>query len=122
MVKKIVIADDEPDMLDVIEFRLKKKGYECIVAVDGRDALEKIKLHKPDVVVLDYRMPIMDGREVCRLMKQEETLKKIPVLLLTASAEMAKSFTSGISSDFAGFLIKPFKAEEFLAMVEKYAG
>ena len=120
MKKTILIADDEPDMLRVVEFRLRKKGYEVVVAVNGEDAFGKAKALKPDLAILDYRMPLLNGCEVCDKIKADHVLRHIPVILLTASADIAQKET-GRFGGFDAYLVKPFEPEEFLAMVEKYA-
>jgi CheY-like chemotaxis protein len=119
MPKKILIVDDEPDILDVVQFRLSRKGYEVILAVNGREALEKINQQKPDLVFLDYRMPFLNGLEVCKRIKENESSKSTPVIILTASlAVVTDEELSQVHAD--GRLVKPFEPEELFRIIEKF--
>ncbi|MBU0682675.1 MAG: response regulator, partial [Candidatus Omnitrophica bacterium] len=86
MAKKIMVIDDELDILEVLTFRLSKAGYEIISAVDGQEALDLLTETIPDLILLDLRLPKIDGYEVCRRIKTSDELKEIPVILLTASS------------------------------------
>ncbi len=119
MGNKILIADDEPDMLTVVNFRLKKAGYETIVAVDGKEALEKARQCIPDIMIVDYRMPFMNGLEVCRAVKGDERLKHIPVVLLTASAEAMK-MNQYQEAGIVSCIVKPFDPDELQAVIAKF--
>lgn len=119
--KKVLIVDDEPDMLKAISFRLKKAGYEILTAVNGKIALDIISSNKPDLVLLDLRMPVMGGEEVCAKIKNDELLKDLPIILLTASsggkiADKAKEL--GVED----CLVKPFDSEVLLKKVQKLIG
>ncbi len=119
MAKRILIADDEPDVLDVVNFRLSGKGYETILAVNGQEAVEKCIQQKPDLVLMDYRMPILDGLEACKRIKENESVKNIPVIIMTASQGAVTD--EGLSSIHAdGRIIKPFEPAELFQMVEKF--
>ena len=84
MPKKILVVDDEPDILKIVIFRLEKIGYEVDQAADGEEALGLIKDKKPDVVLLDIMMPKLNGLDVLAQMKKDAEMKKIPVIILTA--------------------------------------
>lgn len=119
MAKKILVVDDEPDVLKIVTFRLKKEGYEVITARDGQEALDLVNRERPDLVLLDLRLPVVDGYEVCKRLKTDEDLRQIPVILLTASsatkiAEKTKDFQA------EDYLIKPFEPEELLDKVKKF--
>jgi CheY-like chemotaxis protein len=119
--KKVLIVDDEPDLLKVVSFRLKKAGYEVVTAVDGKIAIDLIAGSRPDLVLLDLRMPVMDGAEFCAKIKSDETLKGIPIILLTASsggkiAEKAKELKVD------DYLVKPFDCNMLLGKVQKLIG
>jgi len=121
MAKKILVVDDEPDLLKVVTFRLRKLGYDIIEATDGQKAMDLIQEHRPHLILLDLRLPIMDGREVCRRVKADDQLKHIPIFFITASSgavnlEMTKELKA------EGFLVKPFEPEELLEIVEKLIG
>jgi len=116
---KILVVDDEPDILKVVTFILKKTGYEIFSAVDGKEALKLIKDKRPDLILLDLRLPVIDGYEVCRKVKSDDSLKAIPVLLLTASgvdSVAQKAQTLGAED----FIIKPFSKEDLLKKINKY--
>lgn len=119
--KKILVVDDEPDVLEVVSFRLKRSGYEVMTAVNGKVALDIIRADKPGLVLLDLRMPVMDGYEVSRAIKNDEKLKDIPVILLTASS--GSSVDDMIHNSKAdGFLVKPFSPEDLLKKVSAFLG
>jgi len=121
MAKKILVVDDEPDLLKVVTFRLKKLGYDVIEAADGQKAIALIQEHRPHLILLDLRLPIMDGWEVCRRVKADEQLKYIPIILLTASAGALNSeMTKQLKAE--DFLVKPFEPEVLLAIVKKLIG
>ncbi len=119
MPKKILVADDEPDVLNVIQFRLSKRGYQVILAANGQEALEKISQERPDLVFLDFRMPVLDGLEVCKRVKENESLKSIPVIILSASSDsLSKEKLLAVHAD--GGIRKPFEPEELFQAVERF--
>jgi CheY-like chemotaxis protein len=116
--KRILIVDDEQDVLTLTSLRLEKLGYEVITAVNGKDALDSITREKPDLVLLDLIIPITYGTDVCRRIKKDETLKHIPIILYTAHNEImdeekAKSFGAD------DYIAKPFDAEELANKTER---
>lgn len=118
----VLVADDEPDLLRVIGFRIKKAGYELVTATDGIEALSLISQRKPDLVLLDYRMPHMDGISVCAQMSRDPALCRIPVLIITASTELAhqQGGAGTLPQGVAGFIVKPFDPIEFLEKVKSF--
>ena len=84
MAKKILIVDDDPDLVEAVSIILESKGYTVAAAYGGVEGLEKAKTEKPDLIVLDVMMPDKDGYEVCRELKADEKYRSIPILLLTA--------------------------------------
>ena len=121
MGKKILVVDDEADILKVVSFRLAKKGYEVLEATDGPEALDVIRNKKPDLVLLDLALPTMSGYEVCKKVKEDEKLKHIPILFLTAShVDDIQKKMKGYKAD--GCLVKPFEPEDMLKKVEKFIG
>jgi len=116
--KRILIVDDEPGILKVVEFRLKKMGYEVIVAVDGKEGLIRAKEMKPDLVVLDFRMPFLNGDEVCRQIREDENIKGIPVILMTASTQSTtpENLQNMGATDH---LLKPFDPDDLLGKIRK---
>jgi DNA-binding response OmpR family regulator len=107
----LVVADDDPDILRLLERRLSRRGYEVVVAADGSAALEAVRRTGPDAVVLDRLMPGMSGEEVCAALKSDERTAAIPVVLLSAQAserEIVEGF--GVGAD--DYLTKPFDLDE----------
>ena len=118
MAKKIVLAEDEPQIARLIEFKLKKEGYQVTWKENGKEALEAIKAEEPDLVILDVMMPVMDGYEVLRRLKEDENLKSIPVIMLTARAQ-EKDVVKGIDMGAEDYITKPFHPAELLARVKR---
>ena len=123
MSKKILVVDDEPDLLKMTVARLKKAGYVVVQAVDGENGLSMMVSEKPDAVLLDLRMPGIDGYEVCRRKKEDDAIKDIPILLFTASLsnellDERKVRDMGISD----YVIKPFDVRELLEKIKKALG
>ena len=115
----IVFIDDELDILTISTFRLKKLGYRVLTASNGQEGLELIRREQPALVFLDLLMPIMDGYEVCRILKSDETLKKIPVVLFTAVEDdrVNRALKETGADDF---LVKPYEPAQLLDLVSKY--
>ncbi len=112
----LVIADDEPDTVRLLAYRLQKCGIQCIAVSDGIGAINAAFEHKPDVVILDLMMPRMDGLEVCRLLKTSPITRRIPVLLLTALASPADKLR-GFGCGADDYVTKPFEMSELVARV-----
>lgn len=121
MAKKIVLAEDEPQIARLVEFKLKKEGYEVTWKENGEEALKAIKAEKPDLVILDVMMPVMDGYEVLRRLKEDENLKSIPVIMLTARAQ-ERDVVKGIDLGAEDYITKPFHPAELLARVKRILG
>jgi signal transduction histidine kinase/CheY-like chemotaxis protein len=110
---KILIADDSPTIVDVIQFLLQSQGYEVITASDGIEAISKIYHTRPDLVLLDIEMPKMNGYQVCRLLKDDETTKAIPIIILTSRDQKSDRFW-GLSTGADEFITKDFESEKEL--------
>ena len=121
MAKKIVLAEDEPQIARLIEFKLEKEGYEVTWKENGEEALKAIKTDKPDLILLDVMMPVMDGYEVLRRLKEDENLKSIPVVMLTARAQ-ERDVVKGIDLGAEDYITKPFHPAELLARVKRILG
>jgi len=121
MIKKIVLAEDEPQIARLVEFKLKKEGYQVVSKGNGEEALAAIKAEKPDLILLDVMMPVMDGYEVLRRVKEDENLKNIPVVMLTAKAQ-ERDVVKGIDLGADDYITKPFHPAELLARVKKILG
>jgi two-component system alkaline phosphatase synthesis response regulator PhoP len=116
--KKILIADDEPHIAGLIETKLRLAGYQTIVAIDGVEALEKARIEKPNLVILDLTMPKMNGWEVCRLLKKDEATRRIPVFALTGRGEESAEIESK-KSGVDHYITKPFSPSKLLSLIEE---
>ena len=115
--KKILVVDDEQDILKVVEMRLKVSGYQTVSAADGQEALEKIRTEKPDLVILDLMLPKINGYEVCRMAKFDDKTKHIPIIILSAlheQKEREKAMACGAESYF----LKPFDFDLLLFKIK----
>ena len=113
----ILVVDDEPDLVEILRFRLEREGYRVLSAEDGPSGLEAVMRHMPDLVVLDVMMPGFDGFELLRRMKADARLAQIPVILLTAKADLS-SVIKGWNMDVDNFVTKPFDLDELAEMIE----
>lgn len=114
--ERAVIADDEADIRDVIRITLEHEGFEVEEAEDGAAALAQIRARPPHVVILDSRMPGLDGEQVCQALKKDVLLRHLPVLLVTAKGETADK-VKGLSAGADDYLVKPFDPAELVARV-----
>ena len=114
---KILIVDDEPFNVDYLEQELEDLGYETISAADGQEALDKVKAERPDIVLLDVMMPVMDGFTACRLLKDDDDTRFIPVLFMTA-LDQVEDRVKGIEAGADDFLTKPVDPRELVARIQ----
>ncbi len=114
--KRILLVDDEPEFVALVEARLQAHGYEVIKVQDGLEALSKAKAEKPDLMILDLMMPKMDGYNVCRLLKFDVNYATIPIIMLTARSQ-EKDQWQGKKCGADAYICKPFKAEELLETI-----
>jgi phosphate regulon transcriptional regulator PhoB len=112
----ILVIDDEPDLLELVEFNLKKDGYEVIVAKNGQSGLEIAQKHLPDLIVLDLMMPGVDGLEVCRQLRGDSRTRQIPMIMLTAKSAEADRIV-GLELGADDYVTKPFSPRELVARV-----
>jgi chemosensory pili system protein ChpA (sensor histidine kinase/response regulator) len=117
MGKKILIVDDELDLLKVTLLRLKKTGYEVFGGVDGRDALNLARQIIPDLIILDVYLPVINGDDVAKILKKDDELKHIPIILISATAKSLAE--RAIESGASAYLAKPFEPEELTGKVEE---
>ena len=116
MNKKILIADDEPNIVISLEFLLRREGFEVLVAVDGEEALNKALADKPDLVLLDVMMPKMNGFDVCQALRANPAMAGLRILMLTAKGrETEVSKGLGLGAD--AYMTKPFSTKELVAQV-----
>jgi DNA-binding response OmpR family regulator len=114
--KLVVIADDDPDILDLVAFRLDEAGFEVLAAQDGQEALDLAIEHIPDLCVLDVMMPRIDGYELTRRLRENGTTESIPVILLTARVQQA-DIERGFEAGATDYVRKPFSPEELRVRV-----
>ena len=116
--KKILIADDRSEVVELVKATLEGEGYRTIDASDGKEALEKIGLERPDLVLLDIVMPKMDGFEVLSKLRGDPKTKDIPVIMLTAKGQKLDR-EKGIKLGASDYIIKPFSPSHLLDKIEE---
>lgn len=117
MKKRILIVDDEEDIVDVVKTRLESVGYEIDCAYDGKEGFDKVKAHKPDLVILDIMMPGLNGSTLCGMLKFDEEYMHIPVIILTARSTMLdKEIGEAVGAD--AYIVKPFDTAELVATIK----
>lgn len=118
---KILIAEDERDILDLIAFTLRYNGYEVITATNGEAALDLTLKERPDLVLLDIRMPRMSGYEVCQALKNDEDARDIPIVFLSAKGQESE-VDAGIAAGAIAYIHKPFAPNELVTRVSEFIG
>jgi len=113
---KILVADDDPDIRDVLRLSLEEENYEVIEAKDGEEALKIITTRPLDLVLLDYKMPKLDGREVCAKVKSDLLLRHLPIIMVTAKGDINDK-VGGIEAGVDDYIVKPFEPKELLARI-----
>jgi DNA-binding response OmpR family regulator len=116
---KILVIDDDHDIVETIAFILRSKGFSVITAFDGNDGIIKAKDQQPDIIMLDLRMPQMDGFEVCNKLKSDDVTKRIPVIILTAMNDNNAHYKSQkYGAD--DYIIKPFILPILVTKINKF--
>ncbi len=118
MGKKILLIEDEKQLVELLMFRLEANGYEVVCAYDGQEGLTKIMQLKPDLAILDIRMPGMHGYDVCRLAKENEETKGIPIIILTAHTQ-GRDVDEAKNAGADAFVAKPFEPEALLTEIRR---
>lgn len=115
--KKILIVDDEPDILEFLAYNLKKEGYQVYTATNGKAGIEMATTHQPDLIILDIMMPELDGIEVCRQLRQNEQFQDTLIAFLTARAE---DYTQIAALDYGGddYITKPIKPGVLISRIK----
>jgi DNA-binding response OmpR family regulator len=117
MAKKILIADDEPNIVISLEYLLRREGYDIVIAKNGAEALAQIRAERPDMAILDVMMPLRNGFEVCQDLRQDNEFKDLRIMMLTAKGrdtEVSKGL--GLGADV--YMTKPFSTKELIAKVK----
>jgi two-component system, OmpR family, alkaline phosphatase synthesis response regulator PhoP len=121
MSKRILIVDDESCFRDIMKLSLESEGYKASLAVNGEEAMRELKKERPHLMLLDLNMPIMDGHRVCELVRANDDLKDIPIILVTAmDADVAAiKVKNNLANDY---VIKPFEFEELFGKMVRLIG
>ncbi len=124
--KTILVVDDEPDFVSIVQSNLEKEGFNVQVAYDGVEGMEKVRQSPPDLIVLDVMMPEKDGYKMCSEVKSDEKYADIPILMLTAVADHVSSTRyshyNGMAMEADDYLPKPATAEEITQSVKSLLG
>ena len=118
---KILVVDDEIYIVHILDFSLGMEGYEVVTALDGEQALEKVKTEKPDLIVLDIMMPKLDGYEVCKNIKSSASTQHIPVILLSAKGRNVDQ-KLGFDVGADDYITKPFSPRKLVERINQLLG
>jgi DNA-binding response OmpR family regulator len=116
--RRILIVEDDPDMLEAVTLRLEANGYQVAAVRDGLDGLNKAREENPDLVLLDIMLPKIDGFTICRMLKFDEAYKEIPVILFSARVQKT-DIQRGAEVKADAYITKPFKSEELLGKIKE---
>ena len=114
---KILVVDDEPDIVELVTYNLKKEGFDVSPAFDGEEALARIRKEKFDFIILDLMLPGIQGVEICRIMRSDPLTKNIPIIMLTAKGEEIDKIL-GLEIGADDYMTKPFNPRELLARIK----
>ncbi|KAB2889445.1 MAG: response regulator [Desulfobulbaceae bacterium] len=122
--KKVLLVDDDPDFVEAIKVIVENGGYDVRVAYDGAEGLEAVAKDKPDLIVLDVMMPVMNGHETCARLKADPATAKIPIILLTAVADRVTTSTythrDMLESEAEDYMPKPVEPAELLNLIKSW--
>ena len=116
---KILVVDDEQDIVETMVFMLKQKGYDCIWAYDGEEGLRLAKEESPDLIILDVMMPKINGYKICRLLKFDSRYKNIPIIMVTARGQ-EQDIAIGEETGADEYITKPFEFSNVFEKIEKH--
>jgi DNA-binding response OmpR family regulator len=116
--KKIMIVDDEVDVVELLKSRLENSGYKVCAAYDGKAALAMVKKEKPDLILLDVILPNMNGYDVCGFLKRDDATKRIPIIMLTVKGKIGE-IDEGVLSGADDYIAKPYELNELLDRIKK---
>ena len=115
---KLLLIDDEVQLLEMLQIRLEANGYEIVTANDGVEGIEKVKSENPDLIILDIMMPKMDGYEACKILKSDPQYRKIPIIFLSARAQ-EDNMKIGKEGGAEAFVKKPFETSDLLTKIKE---
>jgi len=118
MTKKVLVADDEPNIVAAVEFLLQRSGYEVHVARNGEEALKLVEAHQPDLVLLDVMMPLRSGYEVCMRMRERPEWRHIKIVMLSAKGRDAE-VTKGLATGADLYVTKPFSTRDLMGKIDE---
>jgi DNA-binding response OmpR family regulator len=116
--KKVLIADDEPNIVAAVEFLLQRSGYEVLVARNGDEALKLVEACNPDLVLLDVMMPLRSGYDVCKRIRETDAWRHIKIIMLSAKGRDAEVM-KGLAIGADGYVTKPFSTRDLLARIDE---
>lgn len=116
--KKILVIDDESELVGMLSIRLEANNYQVITALDGREGLDKARAEGPDLIILDLMLPGLDGYQVCRALKSDDKYKQIPIVIFTARAQES-DIKAGNEAGADAYITKPFEPGILLAKVSQ---
>ena len=119
--KKILIVDDEADIIEILQFMLETSGYECVTAMDGEEGLKLAREINPDLIILDVMMPKINGYKISRLLKYDNKYKDIPIIMVTARSQLEDK-AIGEETGVNEYITKPFELDAIVKKVEEYLG
>lgn len=119
--KKILIVDDEADIIEILRFVLEANGFECVTAMDGEEGLKLAREISPDLIILDVMMPKINGYKISRLLKYDNKYKDIPILMITARSQ-EEDKVIGEETGANEYITKPFKVDYVVEKVKSYLG
>ena len=119
--KKILIVDDEADIIEILQFVLEAEGFECITAFDGEEGLKLAREIYPDLIILDVMMPKINGYKISRLLKYDNKYKDIPIIMVTARSQLEDK-AIGEETGVNEYITKPFELDAIVKKVEEYLG
>lgn len=116
--KRILLVDDEPELVEIVKMRLEANKFKVLTASDGQEALKKARTEKPDLIILDLMLPYVNGHKVCRLLKFDSRYKHIPIIIFTAKASEAdREAAREVMAD--DYITKPFEPDILLKKINK---
>lgn len=113
---RILLVDDELSMVKIVGSRLKVEGFDVEIAMDGQEALIRARAERPDLIILDLRLPKVDGYDVCRILKRDADYQRIPIVMFTAKAQPHEE-RLGMECGADAYIRKPFRAEELVETI-----
>ena len=119
--RTVMIVDDEPDIRRLVSFTLTKHGYEVLEAADGLAAIELAEAERPDLILMDVMMPVMNGYDASKRLKEKDSTRGIPIVMLSAKSQLTE-VAEGLESGAMEYIRKPFTPKDLLAEVTRYVG